>query len=126
MMVEWLNSWAIRYDLSVFHALVSVTSAFVCLWVMQCLTARTPTWVGPWAERRRHLIVLTHRLLLAALAGALFFSAATPLVEKQAYPWTSDVLVNCILLGLLLIWPLSSKTRHLSPPGDRISHPAER
>lgn len=104
-MIEWVQSFAYKYDLSMINAAICAAAAMTCIWVTQCMT-RVPA--APWWAM---VSILAHRALLLMLAASLILCGATPLMEKGAYPWAGDVVSRAVLLVLLLIWPVSSRAR---------------
>ena len=106
--IEWMQSWARLYDLSLINFIICMTGAIACIWLTQCMTPismSVPTWAL--------VTMLAHRLLLLAIAAGFVLSGFTPYLEPGNYPWSGEILERFAVVVMLLIWPISSRARRL-------------
>jgi hypothetical protein len=66
------------FDLTAYYASVSALCAFTVLWLMQCNTSAADI------TSRAAWIITVHRIALALFSAALFWTAATPMLEDVA------------------------------------------
>jgi hypothetical protein len=83
-------------SLAAFHAVVSIVTVFIAVWVMQATTR------GAGFGSRRARLLLAQRVTIGCLAVALAFNAATPFITPDP-PWLSDVPVVLAIMMLLII-----------------------
>ena len=83
-------------SLCALHAIVSVITVFIAVWVMQATTQ------GAGLGSRRARLLLAQRVTIGGLAVALAFNTATPFITPDP-PWLSDVPVVFAIMMLLII-----------------------
>ncbi|MEZ5787737.1 MAG: hypothetical protein R3D62_14975 [Xanthobacteraceae bacterium] len=98
-------------SLSAVHAVVSVITVFIAVWVMQATTQ------GAGLGSRRARLLLAQRVTIGSLAVALAFNAATPFITPDP-PWLSDVPVVFAIMMLLIIIGLLHRSQSEPTEGE--------